>query len=93
MAARLEAATKQFGTMLLISGDLRDILSVKFQEVCREIDCVTVKGSIRPMRLFTIDMQTDDLEPVDDPMAGKAIKDKKAIRDQMRKDLFRRLYS
>ena len=56
MAARLEAATKQFGTLLLISGHLRDILSPDFQAICREIDCVTVKGSIKPMRLFTIDI-------------------------------------
>jgi len=68
MAARLEAATKQFGTILLISGHLRDLLSNDFQRICREIDTVTVKGSIKPMRLFTIDIQTDDLEPIDDPL-------------------------
>lgn len=45
------------------------------------------------MRLFTIDIQTDDLEQVDDPLANKSIREKKAIRDQMRKDLFKRLYS
>jgi class 3 adenylate cyclase len=56
MAARLEAATKQFGTLLLISGDLRDIMSDEMQSICREIDTVTVKGSIKPMRLFTIDI-------------------------------------
>lgn len=93
MAARLEAATKQFGTLLLISGHLRDILSPNFQAICREIDTVTVKGSIKPMRLFTIDIQTDDLEPVDDPLAHKSIREKKAIRDQMRKDLKKKLYS
>ena len=30
MAARLEAATGQFGTLLLLSGDLHDILSRNF---------------------------------------------------------------
>jgi len=30
MASRLEAATKQFGTEILISGDLHDILSDEF---------------------------------------------------------------
>ena len=54
MAARLEAATKQFNTPLLISGHLRDIMSNAFQQICREIDTVTVKGSIKPMRLYTI---------------------------------------
>jgi class 3 adenylate cyclase len=56
MAARLEAATKQFGTLLLISGDLHDIMSDEMQLICREIDTVTVKGSIKTMRLFTIDI-------------------------------------
>ena len=59
----------------------------------REIDTVTVKGSIKPMRLFTIDMQTDDLQRVDDPMGGLSIKEKKQIRDQMKSDLIKRLYS
>jgi len=30
MAARLEAATGQFGTLILLSGDLHDILSKNF---------------------------------------------------------------
>mmetsp|Transcript_16748 Transcript_16748/g.25818 ORF Transcript_16748/g.25818 Transcript_16748/m.25818 type:complete len:225 (+) Transcript_16748:1941-2615(+) len=46
MASRLEAATKQFGTEILVSGALRDILSDDFQAIMREIDTVTVKGSI-----------------------------------------------
>lgn len=61
MAARLEAATKQFGTEILISGDLFDILSEYFQGICREIDTVTVKGSIKPIRLFTIDVCIEDM--------------------------------
>lgn len=61
MAARLEAATAQFGTLLLISGSLHDIMSDEMQGCCREIDKVTVKGSIKPMRLFTIDIQIKDL--------------------------------
>jgi len=63
MAARLEAATAQFGTLLLISGPLHDIMSNEMQACCREIDKVTVKGSIKPMRLFTIDIQIKDLIP------------------------------
>ena len=59
----------------------------------REIDTVTVKGSIKPMRLFTIDVQTDDLQAVDDPMGALSIKEKKQIRDQMKNDLIKRLWS
>ena len=91
MAARLEAATGQFGTLLLLSGDLHDILSTKFQSICREIDTVTVKGSIKPMRLFTVSIQTHDMEPDQDPLYFRSIKEKKSIRDKMRKELLGKL--
>lgn len=45
------------------------------------------------MRFYTIPIQTDDLEGVDDPMADKPIKEKKAIRDTLRKDLFAKLHT
>jgi len=93
MAARLEAATKQFGTTLLISGDIRDIMSDEMQAICREIDKVTVKGSIKPMRFFTIDHQVDDLEKTHDPLGTRKISEKKSIRDKMRIELFKRLES
>ena len=35
MAARLEAATKQFGVNILISGDIKKILSTEMQNICR----------------------------------------------------------
>ena len=93
MAARLEAATKQFGTLLLISGSLKKIMSEPMQKCCREIDTVTVKGSIKPMQLFTIDINVDDMVPTTDPMFNKTIKDKKSMRDQMRDKMFEKLYS
>ena len=81
MAARLEAATKQFETPILISGHLRDICSHSIQQMLREIDTVTVKGSIKPMRLYTVTIDTDDLQPSDDPMFNMSIKEKKSVRD------------
>ena len=56
MASRLEAATKQFGVPLLISGQLYDIFTDKTKDQCRMIDRVTVKGSNEPLELFTIDV-------------------------------------
>mmetsp|Transcript_28369 Transcript_28369/g.28154 ORF Transcript_28369/g.28154 Transcript_28369/m.28154 type:complete len:186 (-) Transcript_28369:409-966(-) len=53
MASRLEAATKQFGVPLLVSGKLFDIMTKKSQENMRLIDIVTVKGSSEPVRLYT----------------------------------------
>jgi len=57
----------------------------------REVDTVTVKGSIRPMRLFTIDVSIKGMIPTEDPLSGKSHKEKKTIRGEKRKTLFERL--
>jgi hypothetical protein len=49
MAARLEAASKQFNVQILVSGFLVKILSHKMQGQLRHIDTVTVKGSNVPV--------------------------------------------
>ena len=59
MASRLEAATKQFGSTILISGDFVRLLSPALKRRVRQVDCVTVKGSIQPMDLFTYDVNLD----------------------------------
>ena len=56
MASRLEAATKQYGVPILISGKLFKILSKRMQKYLRYIDRVTVKGSVKPIKLFTPDV-------------------------------------
>jgi len=56
MAARLEAATRIYGVNILISGPLYDRCSDDMKEICRLVDVVTVKGSVEPMRLYTIDL-------------------------------------
>jgi len=68
-------------------------MSDEMQKCCREIDTVTVKGSIKPMRLFTIDIDVTDLDHTKDPMVNKKLKDKKFLRDQMRLKMFKQLYS
>lgn len=74
MAARLEAATKQFGTPLLLSQDFVSILSPKAESHVREIDAVTVKGSTRPIGLYTFDVHTADIPPQPDaPSASRRI--------------------
>ncbi len=55
MSARLEAATKQYGVTLLLTDALFDELGLATQRLCRRIDRVTVKGSSRPVTLFTFD--------------------------------------
>jgi len=70
MASRLEAATKQYGVPLLISGALHDILTPQTQTYCRQIDRVTVKGSKIPLKLYTVDVSTSRLK-LDHTAAGQ----------------------
>ena len=81
MAARLEAASRQYGVPLLISGDLWDTRSRDFRKIFREVDTVTVKGSLLPVRLFSISVRQENLAPEVDNYALMAIKDKKDLRN------------
>jgi class 3 adenylate cyclase len=63
MASRLEAATKQFGVDFLLSEDLYELLTPEMKEFCRNVDRVTVKGSEKPVRLYTVDLCYDRLTP------------------------------
>lgn len=63
MASRLEAATKQFGVNFLISESLYDVLTPELQKYCRNIDRVTVKGSNKPLKLYTVDMNYENISP------------------------------
>ncbi len=61
MASRLQAATKQFGTPILISGQLAELMTNKNKSYLRRIDRVTVKGSIQPLDLYTLDVSINHL--------------------------------
>ena len=87
IAARLEAATKQYGVPILISGELIDIMSEKCAKLCREIDTVTVKGSVQPMRLYTIDVDPTVLKPMKDRYHDLPKKAKKDARNTEKKTL------
>ncbi|KAL2613527.1 hypothetical protein R1flu_025219 [Riccia fluitans] len=57
MASRLEAATKQYGVMLLISETVvAHLTKSSLRDSCRKLDRVTVKGSQDPMVLYTFDI-------------------------------------
>lgn len=62
MASRLEAATRQFGVTMLISGKIHTNCSEPYKKIMRHVDKVTVKGSIDPIDLFTVDLDQDLLE-------------------------------
>merc|ERR1719217_970287 len=59
MASRLEAATKQFGVLMLITESHIQRMTEALAEKCRLIDHIAVKGSKKPLYLYTCDI--DDL--------------------------------
>ena len=61
MASRLQAATKQYGVFILVSHLLYHVFTPEVQQICREIDRITVKGSNQPIRIYTVDMELNDL--------------------------------
>ena len=56
LAARLETATNIYKVDILLSGDFSELLSDYMKNYCRNIDIVTVKGSNKPIKLYTIDL-------------------------------------
>ena len=61
IAARLEAATRQYGVNILLSGEVYDNLSPRLQDICRKIDIVKVKGSDKPLHIYTVDVNLENL--------------------------------
>jgi hypothetical protein len=57
MASRLEAATKQYGVVILLSETVVSHLTKSsLCDNCRRLDRITVKGSVEPMILYTYDL-------------------------------------
>uniref|UniRef100_A0A061R4B8 Adenylyl cyclase n=1 Tax=Tetraselmis sp. GSL018 TaxID=582737 RepID=A0A061R4B8_9CHLO len=66
MASRLEAATKQFGCSILMSDDFTTMLSPRVKRLCRAIDVITVKGSNKPVTLYTYDISLSAIAEPDE---------------------------
>ena len=86
IASRLEAATKQYGVNLLISHELYERFSKRVQRFCRQIDRVTVKGSKKPLGLFTVDMDLNVLKMK--PNKGYTKEEKKLKHKNRKNDIF-----
>jgi class 3 adenylate cyclase len=55
MSSRLEGMTKEYGSAILFTGALYDIMTEKTRSYCRHIDTVGVKGLVEPFsKLKTI---------------------------------------
>jgi len=91
MSSRLEAASKQYGVPILVSGDFHHVLTKETQTMCREIDTITVKGSIKPVRIFTVDVAFDSLDEVRDRFMKLPNKMKKREHERERQDTWTKL--
>ena len=92
MASRLEAATKQFGVPILLSGQLNKIMTAKASSHMRQIDRVTVKGSVEPLDLFTCDLDTTylSLDPMEPKLNRRELKIRR-VKARMARDRYRQL--
>ena len=90
MASRLEAATKQFGVPVLISGELNKIMTSKASSHMRQIDRVTVKGSVEPLDLFTCDLDITylPLDPIEPKFNRRELKIRR-VKARMARDRYR----
>lgn len=75
----------------MISGDFYEVLTSEVKKLTREIDTVTVKGSIRPVRLFTVDVHTEGLVEQRDRFARLPNKMKKREYERERMDMWTKL--
>jgi len=85
MASRLEAATKQYGVPLLFSGDLYKYLSPELKDISRLIDIVTVKGSTKPVEVYTVDMDVEDFQVAKDKNEMTA--EERALKHKTKKEV------
>lgn len=52
LAPRLEGANKPYGTHIMIGENTRALIGDRF--ICRELDAITVKGKLKPLRIFEL---------------------------------------
>jgi hypothetical protein len=81
LSSRLEAATKQYGVPILVSGTMFQLATSKTRAILRRIDRVTVKGSKAPVDLYTPDLRIDTLIP--DAHREKQGEDRAAVKLDM----------
>lgn len=93
ISARLEAATRQYGVSILISGELQELLNDAFQDITRLIDIVTVKGSAIPMKFYTVNLKLDSVEEERAPFEGMSVAKKKEMRNEAKKNLKTQIYN
>ena len=90
MSSRLEAATKQYGVNILISGDFYQLLSSELKEICRMVDIVTLKGSCIPIKLYTVDLNTN-LTPSPNDQPNINLSENRKLYEEKKEKLYREI--
>lgn len=67
------------------------VLTPEVREICREIDRITVKGSNQPIRIYTVDIDTNNLEETNDRFKTQSMKEKKRNYEKEKKHLWHSL--
>ena len=98
LSSRLCAATKHYGVWMLISQHVYNLLSEKMKKLMRMIDRVTFKGSAEPMKIYTFDLNTNNLL-ITSPQSSRMGNNKKKVRvdqilarEELRKDMWSNAY-
>lgn len=91
LAARLEAATKQFGVNFLLSEPLYNLLSDQFQAYWRWVDRCIPKGVAEPMRLYTFEVDVSNLPKTRDRFLKLDVKDRQRIANHEKNILFTKI--
>jgi class 3 adenylate cyclase len=90
MAERLEGSTKHYGVPLLISETLHRKFTRKTKGYCRTVDYCVMAGNPKPVRLFTIDINSDKI-PLEEEQPYMNPKQKKIqrVHDRMKRNNLR----
>ena len=88
MSDELEASTKMFGTPLLMSGEVYDLMTDETKTKCRQIDTVKIPGSSTLMRMFTCDIDYNlvEVEPEDRKILTGGEKKLKRVKARLKRD-------
>ena len=88
LTSRLHTAARQFGVPILFSGSLFDLMSAQTQSRARQIDCVRVKGSRVPIRLYTVDLHLSSVPATHEETAAWGSKRARLQRKRRREKLW-----
>lgn len=88
LSDELEASTKMFGTSLIFSGFVYDLISPEVKQKCRQIDTVRISGARGKFRLYTCDIDYNlvEVEPANRKILDLQQKKIKRVKARLKRD-------